>query len=218
MTVTKKTILALVLTAVSVLLFASCAAREDDSVAYASAQQGPAASDAHKEALQSQSAAPVEGASPLSFRGIAFGATVTEVIFTETLDIVGPYSNALDFEPVEMYTYNMTPTYWFDEASLFFSGSYSIQQSEYATVTQTLQAHLTTDYGQPAQAGYYDFDNSSVSFASEDEAVAAIDSGGAYYYVSYNTSSGLVVELFVQASEAGGYDHYIYYTDPAYMG
>lgn len=217
MTVTKRTILALVLTAVSVLLFASCAA-PDGSVGYASSQRGPAASDAYKEALQSQSAAPVEGSSPLSFRGIAFGATVSEVIFTETLDIAGPYSNALDFEPVEMYTYNMTPTYWFDEASLFFSGSYSMQQSEYATVTQTLQAHLTADYGQPAEAGYYDFENSSVSFASEDEAVTAVDSSSAYYYVSYNTSSGLVVELFVQASEAGGYDHYIYYTDPAYMG
>ena len=202
---------------ISALLLVSCTAIADSQVNHASIENRLEKLDALKQAIPARPIALAGSLSVLSFRGVAFGSTMANVKDIETQPLADSYSNALDFQPVSFYSYSMHPTYWFNETGQLYSGSYSMQHSEYAAIAQDLQSRLTADFGQPAVASYYDYNYGAVTFASEAEAQAAIDSGDTYYFVSYASSDGLTVELYVQAASAGGYEFYIYFTDPGYM-
>jgi hypothetical protein len=202
---------------ISALLLASCAAIADSQVNHTSIENRLEKLDAFKQTIPARPAALAGELSALSFRSVAFGSTMTSVKAVETQPLANSYSNALDFEPVSFYSYSMQPTYWFNETGQLYSGSYSMQHSDYAAIAQDLQSRLTADFGQPAEVSYYDYSYGAVTFASGPEAQAAIDSGDTYYFVSYADSDGLTIELYVQGASAGGYEFYIYFTDPAFM-
>ncbi len=212
----KRKTMALTLFFDAALLLASCAAAADSQVDHASIEERLEALDAYKQTIPVRPAAP-DGLSALSFRGVAFGPTAANVKAAETQPLSHSFSNAVDYAPVSFYSYSMHVTCWFNESGQLYSGSYSMQHSEYAAVVQDIQARLAADHGQPAKSGYYDFGHNDISFASEPDAQAAIEGGDAYYYESYNGAGGLTVELYVQGAGVGGYEFYIYFTDPAFM-
>ena len=213
----KKALLPLMICAL--FLSASCSAdvnREADSAAI---EERLAQLDAYKQTYED-----AEGTdSPLTsggavtaqaFRGIPFGSTMSQVKEAETLELTKAYNNALDFETVSVYSYPMLVTYWFDELGQMNYGLYSMTNSAYLPVLQNLKASLSADYGEPAEAGYYTDSTTLVSFASNEEAVAAIDASEAYYYAEYTDAEGLEVTLYAE-NAAQGYSFYIYYTSAA---
>lgn len=211
----KKTMLPLLL--ILVLMCASCSVAPGSEISSASIEERLAQIDAYKGTIPARTEAPVTPSATLSFRNIAFGSTMSDVEAAETQPLIQAYSNALDFEPVTVYSYSMQLTYWFNDYGQFYSGAYSMPQSEFTPAMEELQSHLTAEFGSPNEAGYYYDSETPVTDASDEEAVAAIDKGEAYYFASYNVSDGLLVELYIEASDSGGYTCYIYYTDPAYM-
>ncbi len=211
----KKTMLPLFL--VLVLVCASCSAAPGSQINSASIEERLAQIDAYKESIPARTEVPVSPSATLSFRDIAFGSMMSDVEAAETQALTQAYSNALDFEPVTVYSYSMQLTYWFNDYGQFYSGAYSMTQSEFMPAMEDLQSHLASEFGDPNEAGYYYDSETPVTDASNDEAIAVIDNGEAYYFASYNGANGLRVELYIEASDSGGYACYIYYTDPAYM-
>jgi hypothetical protein len=212
----RKVALAMVLLTVLALLLSSCAAGQNGS----SAKGTPPVTTPENTAAEPTVAVGEGGVtfavkSDLSFQNVAFGSTWDEVSADKTLKITKTYMNAMDAEPVVVYSYRMQPTFWFDSAGQFFSGSYSMEQKDYVSVTGKLQDRLTVDYGEPAEVAFYNFDDQPVTFPSEEEAIAAIGKGNAFYCVTYNCPDGLQVELYVQSVNSDQYQYYIYYTDPA---
>ena len=211
----KKTMLPVLL--VLVLLCASCSVAPGSEIRSVSIEDRLAQIDAYKETIPARTEVPVSPSATLSFRDIAFGSTMSDVEAAESQALIQAYSNALDFEPVTVYSYSMQLTYWFNDYDQFYSGAYSMTQNEFLPVMEDLQSHLEAEFGNPNEAGYYYDSTTPVTDASDEEAVAAIDNGEAYYFASYNGPNGLRVELYIEASDSGGYACYIYNSDPAYM-
>ncbi len=199
------------------LMCASCTAVPDIGTSGASVEERLTQIDAYKETIPDRTEASDNLLSALSFRGIPFGSTMSEVKAAETLEVTEVYSDALDFEPVIIYSYSMVPSCWFNEAGVFYSGSYSMTQSDYAPAVQNLASSLTSEFGEPVEIGYYDYSHISVNFASDDEAIAAMRNGEAYYYVSYTGTGGLSIEFYAEADGSDGFGFYIFYSDPAYQ-
>ncbi len=202
---------------VLVLMCASCSAASDTGGA--SVEERLAQIDAYKETISTRTEPEASGSvtSALSFRGIPFGSTMSEVKSAEMQPLTNEYSDALDFEPVTIYSYSMVPSYWFNGTGLFYSGSYSVTQSDYQPAVENLQSALTAEFGEPAETGYYDYSHTSITFASNDEAVAAIRGGEAYYLTSYTGGDGLSVDFYAESDGSGGFACYIFYSDPAFI-
>ena len=152
------------------------------------------------------------------FCGIAFGTSRDAVLKEKQEDIVDDYTNAVAAKPISVYGCRMQPTFWFNAAGLLMSGSYEMVSEDYDAVTKKLKDGLTADYGTPAEASWYDYNDQPVAFSSSAEAKAAVEDGSVFYCVTYDSPDGLKVELYVQGAESGGYyEFYIYYTDPDFM-
>ncbi len=176
--------------------------------------------DDYKDSAETRaepSQSPLEAARYGAFRGVPFGYNRQDVMRLETLALVEEFDNAIDFEYVSIFGYDMLPTYWFNGNDQLFRGSYYTQISEdMHDVIDSLMSQLTDLYGIVLETNYYDNDNNVVYFDSEAEASTAV-SGGDAYYSAWFFAEEVDIEVYIEGTPKNeaefGFDVSIYFTD-----
>lgn len=208
----KNILISLILLAV--ILLSACAGIADSQVDISAVQNKLDDIDAYKASLpEVQSTAQDSQDEP--FRGFTFGTSMEMVGALETLPLSEQYSDALVYSESALYSYNMLLTYWFNTNDQLSSISYNMQNDAFFDTLNTLMTGLRGDYGEPYQFGYYDKENTVVSFASQAKALDAVDNDGAYYYEAFTDANEIQIELYAQKKDAG-YEFWMYYTDYLY--
>ena len=200
----------------AVTLLGACTAIPDNKVDMTAVQQKLNAIDAYKAGIKDNQVVEQDyDAAQGTFRSFNFGVSKEIVQSMETLPLEKAYTDALDYTGSGIYGYDMLLTYWFNGDDQFHSASYSMEGDNYLDTVSSLKAGLSGDYGEPTESGYYDSADTAVSFASDIEALQAVDNEGAYYYASYQDANGISVELYARKIDTG-YDYWVYYTDYTY--
>jgi hypothetical protein len=152
-----------------------------------------------------------------AFRNIAFGSTRDVVLLNEPINVLEEYDNAVDFESISVFGYDMLPTFWFNDAGQLFRGSYfALSGEDMHSIIASMLTQLNDLYGTAVETNYYDDENNLVYFDSEQQASAAVSSGEAYFYAWYSLND-IDVEVYIEVRKPNGnttkYDVFVYFTD-----
>ncbi|MBT3318500.1 MAG: hypothetical protein HN948_07860 [Clostridia bacterium] len=155
-----------------------------------------------------------------AFRGVPFGYSRQDVLGLETLALFEEFDNALDFEHVSIFGYDMLPTYWFNGNDQLFRGSYYTQASEdMHYVIDSLLEQLTDLYGTALETSYYDYDNFAVYFDNEQQASEAVGNGNAYFYAWF-FAEDVDIEVYIEGASKSEvdfrFDVFVNFTDYVY--
>lgn len=207
-----KTLILIIL--MSATLLSACAGIPDNAVDMSAVQEKLNKLDAYKKGITVTQSAGQQDFDPAmgTFRSFNFGVSKEIVQSMETLPLNQAYSDALDYTGSGIYGHDMVLTYWFNADNLLGSVSYSMQTKEYQPALDSLTEGLRSDYGEPADVGYYDISNNELTFGTNEEAQQSIDTGGAYYSEVWRLDNDVHIELYARKIDTG-YDFWVYYTD-----
>lgn len=205
--------LLIVLVLLAAMLTAACSGPAHNKADMSAVQDKLNVLDVYKESVQKNQTNPDTTAENIS--EFSFGMSREMIRAMETLPLSTEYTDALDYSGSGIYGYDMMLTYWFNADNQLESISYSMWGNKYLETVNSLMASLRSDYGEPSESGFYDSNDSTVTFADDTKIMQAVDADGVYYYAAFKNSSGIDIELFARQKDAG-YDFWVYFTDYNY--
>ncbi len=153
-----------------------------------------------------------------AFRSVPYGYNRQDVMRLETLTMVEEFDNAIDFEYINIFGYDMLPTYWFNNNEQLFRGSYYTQTGEnMQIIIKNLLSQLTDQYDTALETNYYDFNNDVKYFDNEQQASEAVSSGDAYFYAWYFYDE-IDIEVYIEGAKKSedDFDVFVNFTDYSY--
>ena len=171
-------------------------------------EQIPAAA---RESLEAQASG--------AFRDVPYGSSRDDVFFLENQDTLEEFDNAIDFEYVEIFGYQMLPTYWFNANEQMYRGSYYMKtDEEIIDIMRAFLPQLEELFGSALETSYYNYGNELLEL-SEAKAIAAVSEGNAYFYAWYYydiIDIELYIEVDTSAKDVPIYEVYVNFTDYTY--
>ncbi len=205
--------LLIVLVLLAAMLAAACGGPAQNKADMSSVKDKLNVLDVYKESIQKNQTN--TGNTAGTFSEFSFGMSMETIKAMETLPLSTEYTDALDYSGSGIYGYDMMLTYWFNADDQLESISYSMSGDKYLEIVNSLTALLRGDYGEPAESGFYDSNDTAVTFADDTEIMQAVDAEDVYYYAAFKNSSGIDIELYANKKDAG-YDFWVYFTDYNY--
>lgn len=207
--------LLIVLVLIAAMLTAACGAQTQNKADLSAVQDRLGVLDAYKESIQKNQANGTEPNTKGTTSEFTFGMSREKIIAMETLPLSQEYTDALDYSGSGIYGYDMMLTYWFNADDQLESISYSMLGDNYLETVNSLMSSLRGDYGEPSESGFYDSNDTAVTFADDAAIMQAVDADGTYYYAAFKDSIGIDIELFARQKDAS-YDFWVYFTDYNY--